>query len=52
MSGIAFGLSSHARFIKTKQAFDICYHIEENIYKHGDIQLQIEDIKPSQNGEN
>ena len=51
MSGIAFGLSSHARFIKTKQAFDICYHIEENIYKHGDIQLQIEDIKPSQNGE-
>ena len=52
MSGIAFGLSSHARFIKTKQAFDICYHIEENIYKHGDIQLQIEDIKPSQSGEN
>jgi len=46
MSGIAFGQSSHARFIKTKRAFDICYHIEENTYKHGDIQLQIEDIKP------
>lgn len=46
MSGIAFGQSSHARFIKTKRAFDICYHIEENTYKHGDVQLQIEDIKP------
>lgn len=47
MSGIAFGQSSHARFIKTKRAFDICYHIEENVYKHGEPQLQIEDIKPS-----
>ena len=47
ISGIAFGQSSHARYIKTKHAFDICYHIEENTYKHGDVQLQIEDIKPS-----
>ena len=46
MSGIAFGQSSHVRFIKTKRAFNICYYIEENIYKHGDVQLQIEDIKP------
>ena len=46
MNGIAFGQSSHVRYIKTKQAFDICYTIEENIYKKGEIQLQIEDIKP------
>ncbi len=46
MSGIAFGQSSHARFIKTKRAFNICYFIEENAYKQGDVQLQIEDIKP------
>ena len=48
MNGIAFGQSSQARYIKTKQAFDIVYTIEENIYKHGEVQLQIEDIK--QNG--
>lgn len=47
MSGIAFGQSSHARYIKTKSAFDICYYIEENVYKHEDVQLQIEDIKPA-----
>lgn len=47
MSGIAFGQSSRVRFIKTKRAFDICYYIEENIYKHGEVQLQIEDIKPA-----
>ena len=47
MNGIAFGQSSQARYIKTKQSFNICYTIEENIHKHGDIQLQIEDIKPS-----
>lgn len=46
MNGIAFGQSSHVRYIKTKQAFDICYTLEENIYKKGEIQLQIEDIKP------
>lgn len=48
MNGIAFGQSSQARFIKTKQSFDICYTIEENTHKRGDIQLQIEDIKPSE----
>ncbi len=46
MNGIAFGQSSQARYIKTKQAFDIVYTIEENTYKRGDVQLQIEDIRP------
>ncbi len=46
MNGIAFGQSSQARYIKTKQAFDICYTIEENTHKRGEVQLQIEDIKP------
>ena len=45
MNGIAFGQSSQARYIKTKRAFDICYTIEENIYKRGEPQLQIEDIR-------
>lgn len=47
MNGIAFGQSSQVRYIKTKQSFNICYTIEENSHKRGDIQLQIEDIKPS-----
>ena len=47
MNGIAFGQSSHVRYIKTKRAFDICYTIEENTHKRGEVQLQIEDIKPS-----
>lgn len=47
MNGIAFGQSSQARYIKTKQSFNICYTIEENTHKRGDIQLQIEDIKPN-----
>ena len=46
MNGIAFGQSSQARYIKTKRAFDICYSIEENTHKRGDIQMQIEDIRP------
>jgi single-stranded-DNA-specific exonuclease len=46
MNGIAFGQSSHVRYIKTKRSFDICYTIEENTHKHGEVQLQIEDIKP------
>ena len=48
MNGIAFGQSSQARYIKTKRSFDICYTIEENTHKRGEVQLQIEDIKPSQ----
>ena len=47
MNGIAFGQSSSALFIKTKRSFDIVDTIEENAYKHGEVQLQIEDIKPS-----
>ena len=47
MNGIAFGQSSHVRFIKTKRSFDICYSIEENTHKRGEVQLQIEDIKPN-----
>ena len=47
MNGIAFGQSSQARYIKTKQSFNICYTIEEKTHKRGEIQLQIEDIKPS-----
>ena len=46
MNGIAFGQSSQVRYIKTKQSFDICYTIEENTHKRGEVQLQIEDIKP------
>ena len=45
MNGIAFGQSRSARYIKSKRAFDIAYTIEDNIYKHGDVQLQIEDIR-------
>lgn len=48
MNGIAFGQSSHVRYIKTKQSFDICYSIEENTHKRGEMQLQIEDIKPTE----
>ena len=47
MNGIAFGQSSHVRFIKSKRSFDICYTIEENSHKRGEVQLQIEDIKPN-----
>ena len=46
MNGIAFGQSSEARYIKTKRAFDIVYSVEENTHKRGEVQLQIEDIRP------
>ncbi len=49
MNGIAFGQSSQARYIKTKRAFDICYAVEENTHKRGEVQLQIEDIRPCEN---
>ena len=48
MNGIAFGQSSQARYIKTKRAFDICYTIEENTHKRGEVPLQIDDIRPSE----
>ncbi len=47
MNGIAFGQSSSVKYIKTKRSFEICYTIEENTHKRGEVQLQIEDIKPS-----
>lgn len=43
-NGIAFGQSRQAKYIKSKQSFDICYTIEDNAYKHGEVQLQIESI--------
>ena len=48
MNGIAFGQSAAARYIKSKRSFDIVYTIEENTYKRGEVQLQIEDIQPSE----
>ena len=47
MNGIAFGQSAAARYIKSKRSFDIVYTIEENTYKRGEVQLQIEGIRPS-----
>lgn len=47
MNGIAFGQSSQVRYIKTKQSFNICYTIEENTHKLGELQLQILDIMPA-----
>ena len=45
INGIAFGQSQQARYIKSKQSFDICYTLEDNTYKHGEVQLQIESIR-------
>jgi single-stranded-DNA-specific exonuclease len=50
MNGIAFGQSAAARYIKSKRSFDIVYTIEENTYKRGEVQLQIEGIRPSEEG--
>ena len=46
VNGIAFGQSSQARYIKSKQAFDICYTVEENSHKRNEVQLLIESIRP------
>lgn len=48
ISGIAFGQSAAARYIKSKRSFNIAYTIEDNIFKHNDVQLQIEDIQPTE----
>ncbi len=48
MNGIAFGQSAAARYIKSKRSFDIAYTIEDNVFKRGAIQLQIEDIRPTE----
>lgn len=44
MNGIAFGLSSVARYIKSRRSFNVLYTIEENVYRRGNVQLQIDDI--------
>lgn len=46
LNGIAFGQSNHVRYIKSRRSFDICYTIEANTHRKGEIQLHIEDIKP------
>ena len=48
MSGIAFGQSASARYIKSKRSFDIAYTLEDNVFKRSQVQLQIEDIRPSE----
>ena len=48
VNGIAFGQSAAVRYIKSKSSFDIVYTIEENTFKRGEVQLQIEDIRPSE----
>ena len=45
VNGIAFGQSASARYIKSKRRFDIAYTIEDNVFRHHAIQLQIEDIR-------
>ena len=47
LNGIAFGQSKHLNYIKTKRSFNICYYIEENNFRRGDVLLQIESIKPN-----
>lgn len=51
MNGIAFGQSAAARYIKSKRSFDIAYTIEDNVFKRGAVQLQIEDIRPTETEE-
>lgn len=47
VNGIAFGQSASVRYIKSKGSFDIVYTLENNIFKHNQVQLQIEDIRPN-----
>ena len=48
VNGIAFGQSASARYIKSKCSFDIAYTLEDNVFKRNQVQLQIEDIRPSE----
>ena len=48
MNGIAFGQSASARYIKSRRSFDIAYTIEDNVFKRGAMQLQIEAIRPTE----
>ncbi len=49
VNGIAFGQSASARYIKSRRSFDIAYTIEGNIFKRNQVQLQIEDIRATEN---
>ena len=51
VNGIAFGQSASARYIKSKRSFDIAYTLEDNVFKRNQVQLQIEDIRPSEEDE-
>lgn len=46
MNGIAFGQGGKSPYIKTRRAFGICYTVEENTHKRGEVQLHIVDIRP------
>lgn len=48
MNGIAFGQSRQVKYIKSRHPFDVCYTLEENSHKRNDLQLQIENIRPSE----
>jgi single-stranded-DNA-specific exonuclease recJ len=52
VNGIAFGQSASARYIKSKRSFDIAYTIEDNVFRHNNVQLQIEDIRLTESDEN
>lgn len=51
VNGIAFGQSASARYIKSKRSFDIAYTLEDNVFKRNAMQLQIEDIRPTEEEE-
>lgn len=48
ISGIAFGQSAYARYVKSKHPFDIAFTIEDNSHKHGEPQLLIQDIRETE----
>ena len=52
VNGIAFGQSASARYIKSKRSFDIAYTLEDNVFKKNMVQLQIEDIRPTEEEDN
>jgi single-stranded-DNA-specific exonuclease len=48
VSAIAFQQGKHLEYIRKGIPFDICYHIEENVWNNKTtIQLNIKDIKPA-----
>ena len=49
LHAIAFGMSTHANYVKAMNPFDLCYTIEENTYNgNTTIQLMVKDIRPSE----